>query len=231
MPDYTTATSTLGKKILMGLTGVALFTFVAGHLAENLLLLAGPDIYNNWAHTLTSLGVLLYGVEALLVAAFLVHVVIGISVTLSNRKARPVSYAVTGASRGNPSHMNVYSRTMIWSGLVLLVFVIIHVKTLKFGPDVTEGYVAVVNGQEVRDLYRLVVEVFSYGPNVVWYVGVMLFLGFHLRHGFWSALQSLGVSHPRYTPLIYLAGGIAALALAIGFVFLPVWIFFSGGVS
>jgi succinate dehydrogenase / fumarate reductase cytochrome b subunit len=112
---------------------------------------------------------------------------------------------------------------MIYTGLVLLAFVIWHVYTFRFGPH----YTVEVDGVAMRDLHKLVVEFFSNPWNVVAYVAVMVFLGVHLRHGFWSALQSLGAYHPRWTPIWYTGGLVVALALAVGFIVIPVWVYLS----
>jgi succinate dehydrogenase / fumarate reductase, cytochrome b subunit len=95
------------------------------------------------------------------------------------------------------------------------------VMTFRFGPY----YTVTVDGVEMRDLHRLVVEVFRNPVNVALYVAVMVLLGLHLRHGFWSALQSLGAYHPRWTPLWYTGGAIVAALLAVGFIVIPVWVY------
>lgn len=220
--------STVGKKILTGVTGLALFFFVVVHLAGNLLLFSSsPEPFNSYSHELTRLGGSLYFAEGLLLLAFLIHAGAAVAVTLGNRRARPRPY-LRWESRGAPSRKTLSSSTMIWSGLVFLVFTVIHLKTFKFGPDLEEGYVTYVDGEPVRDLYRLVVEVFSNEAYVVGYVAAMIFLGFHLHHGFWSAFQSLGAHHPRYSPLLYGAGLVFAILLAAGFLVIPVWIYFQG---
>ena len=123
---------------------------------------------------------------------------------------------------------------MVVTGLVLLIFVIVHLKMFKFGPGVEAEYVDVhlteIHGEEVRDLYRLVEEKFSNVWTVIGYVAVMLLLGLHLRHGFWSAFQSLGIGYPRYAPLIYSVGIVFAIVMAVGFLLLPILIYLRGGV-
>jgi succinate dehydrogenase / fumarate reductase cytochrome b subunit len=221
--------SSLGKKILMGLSGLALFAFIAVHLSENLVLILGTrTLYNRWTHTLESLGVLLYLIELGLVAVFVLHIVSGIAVWLDKRRARPTAY-VKVADAGGPSRKTLSSTSMIVTGAVLLGFMIIHVATFKYGPNVAEGYVQVVDGVEMRDMYRLVVETFSQGGWVAFYVAVMVFLGFHLRHGFWSAFQSLGAMNPRLTPVAYGLGVLLAITIGLGFIVLPVWIYVKGG--
>jgi succinate dehydrogenase / fumarate reductase cytochrome b subunit len=204
--------------------------FIIVHLIGNLLLLVGPDAFNAYAHKLMSLGPALYLAEAILLAIFLIHMVTAIAVTWSNWKARPGGYQKS-TNQGDPSRMTFSSKTMIWTGLVLLVFLIVHLITFKYGPGVEEGYVATLDGEEVRDLYRLVVEWFGNGIYVAYYVISMGLLGFHLRHGFWSAFQSLGGFHPRLTPFAYALGVVAGVVLAVGFLGLPVWFFLAGGVK
>lgn len=220
--------STVGRKVVTALTGLAFFIFLIGHLAGNLLILVSAEAYNAYSHTLISMGGLLYVAEAILVIVFVGHAVFAITVTIQNRRARSHQYQVS-KGQGPPSRMNSSSRTMIWTGLVLLVFTVIHLMTFKFGPDEDQGYVAVANGEQVRDLHRLVVEVFQEPVYVIWYVVAMILLGFHLRHGIWSAFQSLGAYHPRYTPIIYVLGVIFAVVLGFGFLAIPVLIYLGGG--
>lgn len=220
--------SSVGRKLINGLTGLLLVIFLIEHLTGNFLLL-DPDSqpFNRYSDFLIGLGEVLIVVELGLVAVFLLHVITATTVFLSKLKARPVGYEKT-KSAGNPSHKTLSSVTMIWTGLVLFVFIFIHVKTFKYGPGIAEGYVVTVHGEQMRDLYRLVYEVFKMPGYVVWYTASMILLGFHLRHGFWSAFQTLGLNHPRYNRVIYALGWLVALVLAIGFIFIPVWIYFTG---
>lgn len=213
--------SSIGKKFLMGLTGLLLVGFVVMHLLGNILLFNdNPDPFNKYSHTLINLGALLYVVEAGLVLFFIIHIFTGVSVWRTNKKARPERYKVL-KSAGYPSRQNVSSRSMIYTGGVLGVFIVLHIITFKYGPY----YTTMVDGVEMRDLYRLVQEVFQSPLYVGWYVFAMIFLGFHLRHGFWSAFQSLAFYHPKYTPIIYGIGYTLAVVLATGYVAIPVWIF------
>lgn len=224
LPFYKIIWSSVGKKFIMALTGLAMIIFLIEHLSGNLLLFNGnPEPFNKYSHFLISFGWLLIVAELILLAFFIFHIVSGISVFIGKKKARPVGYHKT-AKAGNPSRKTIASTTMIYTGIILFVFIVIHLKTFKYGPY----YKTTVDGVEMRDLYRLVTEVFSDPLYVIWYVLAMGFLGFHLRHGFWSAFQSLGVYHPRYTPLIYTVGIILAIVLAVGFLGIPIWIFFTG---
>ena len=117
---------------------------------------------------------------------------------------------------------------MIISGVVLFVFLAVHLYTFKYGPGIEQGYVTEIQGETARDLYRLVDEKFQDPIYVIGYTLVMLILGLHLRHGFWSAFQSLGIAHPRYSGLITTVGIIVSILLAVGFLAIPAWMFLRG---
>lgn len=213
--------SSVARKFMTGLTGVLLLLYLVLHLAGNLTLFAGPDTFNLYAGKLESLGLLLYIVEIGLALVFIIHAAVGIQVYLGNRRARPSGYAMT-ASRGAPSRQTMASRSMIITGIVLAIFIPVHVWMFKF--RATPGIM--VGNHEVRDLYALVIGAFKQ-PAIAWgYALVMGFLGFHLRHGFWSAFQSLGVLNPRLLPLFYALGVVVALILAGGFIILPLWLLY-----
>lgn len=215
--------SSIAKKIFNGVTGAMLIGFIIIHLIGNLFLLTGnPDDFNGYAYKLHSFGWLLYAAEIGLALVFLGHIVSALSVARDKRKARPSRYAVKGNAGGN-SRKTISSTTMIVSGLLLLVFLVWHVITFRFGPYIE----TTLDGQQVRDLYKLTVGFFQNQINVAIYIGVMVFLGFHLRHGFWSMFQSLGAYHPRYTNIIYSLGIVFALLMTVGFILIPVWIYFT----
>jgi len=223
--------SSVVKKIINGVTGLGLCAFIIIHLAGNLTLLTGNAVaFNKYAHFLMNTGALLYLAEGSLVAFFLFHIITGTSVWWSKQMARPASYKKT-ANAGDPSRKTISSRTMIITGLVLLVFTILHLKTFKYGPGIAEGYVMNIDGVAVRDLFRLTIETFNKPGYVIWYVLAMALLGFHLRHGFWSAFQSLGVNHPKYSPIINVIGVLFAIIMAVGFIVLPVVLYFKGGAA
>jgi len=218
--------SSVGKKIVTGITGLALVVFLIEHLYSNLLYFSSDsDAYNENAHFLTSLD-LVYVLELGLLTFFVVHIIVGVSIYLRKRKARPDGYA-TYRSAGKPSRQSLSSRTMIVTGLVLLVFLVIHIISFKYGPGIEEGFVVTINGEPVRDLKRLLEEKFQHPVYAFGYPFVMILLGFHLRHGIWSAFQSLGAMSPRLTPVVYTLGGVLAVLIAVGFLVLPLLIFFT----
>lgn len=210
--------SSVARKLVNGLTGVLAMLFLIAHLAGNLTLFGGPHAFNAYAETLHRFGWLVYVAELGLLVLFAAHAVTAIQVYLHKRAARPHGYALVD-TKGAPSRQSLASRTMIVTGGVLLVFLVWHVIQFRFGAY----YTTELDGHEVRDLYRLVYEVFQNPLWVAAYIAVMLLLGFHLRHGFWSAFQSLGALGPRTRPLAYSLGAVFAVLMAVGFLVLPLW--------
>lgn len=219
---WAAARSPVGRKILTGLTGLIWVGFVIIHMLGNLGYFAGGDAYNEYSNLLLGLGPLLYLVELVLLASIIIHAVIGIGIYVRKRQARKQDY-VEYRTSGLPSRQTPSSRTMIFTGVVLLVFLFIHLDSFKFGTE----YVTTVDGQQMRDLYRLVEEKFQSPYYAFGYTAVMLLLGFHLRHGIWSAFQSLGAMNRHLTPIVYVLGTILAIGIAAGFLILPLYIFFS----
>lgn len=215
--------STIGSKLLVAATGISLVGFLILHLLGNLLVFLGPGVFNEYSHKLIS-NPLVYPAEAGLVLLFVVHAWKTIRLSLTSHQARPVGY-VEKHRAGHTSRKSLASTTMIWSGLFLLVFVPIHVRTFKFG-----AYYDTAD-TSVRDLYRLVIEIFSQPAYVVFYVVGMIIVGFHLWHGVSSAVQTLGVDTPRFTPGMRKFGWALAIVIAVGFIAIPLWVFFAGGRS
>jgi succinate dehydrogenase / fumarate reductase cytochrome b subunit len=216
-------TSPIGKKIITGITGLGLSLFVLVHMVGNLTLFAGSKAYNQLAHFIDSLGILLYLIEFSLLAIAIFHAVIGITIRLNTLKARPVGYSSQLKSVGTPSKQSLSSRSMLITGVVLLGFLILHLTTFKFGVY----YSTVINGVEMRDLASLVIEKFHNPVYAFGYAGVMILLGFHLRHGIWSAGQSIGVLNSKISPVVYAIALILAILIAIGFIALPLAIYFN----
>ncbi len=221
--------SSLGRKIITSIAGLGLYLYLVIHLGGNLTLLTrNPAIFNGYAHFLKSLGWLLLFLEAVLLAGFVFHIVYSSAVWVNRLEDRPQHYKKR-KDVGSPSHKTLSSKTMIWTGIIILIFLVMHIRTFKYGPGIDQGYVTVVNGVRMRDLYRLTIETFTNVWWVVWYSIVMILLGFHLRHAFWSAFQSLGTSNRFLTPILFTASLILALLLAAGFLFIPIFIYFTGG--
>ena len=220
--------SSIQKKLLNGLTGLGLIVFVIVHLAGNLSLFSkNPTAFNTYAKKLHDFGYLLYVAEIGLLFLFVFHIVSAILVYVSKRRARKDQYAKTGFA-GGKSKKSISSISMIYTGIILLAFVVWHVISFRFGPGIDDGYVTEIKGEQARDLHRLVYEYFTDPLYVIIYVVVMILLGLHLRHGFWSTFQTLSLNNPKYSSLIYTAGLLFAILMAAGFLLIPVWIYFSG---
>jgi succinate dehydrogenase / fumarate reductase cytochrome b subunit len=217
-----TFSSSVGMKLLIGVTGVALAVYLIIHIAGNLLVFFGPDIFNRYAYTLES-NPLIPVIEIGLLLIFLVHVYQTASMYLRNRAARPLRYVKKKAA-GPPSRKTLASSTMIVSGLWLLTFIIIHVKAFRYGTE----HEWPAGG---RDLYRLEMENLANPLMAGFYVLSMVVVGSHLWHGVSSSVQSLGLDHPRWTPLVRTAGKIVAVVVAGGFILIVLWAHLTGGRS
>jgi succinate dehydrogenase / fumarate reductase, cytochrome b subunit len=212
--------SSVGTKLLIGLTGLALFAYMLLHLAGNLVIFLGRDTFNEYSHVLVS-NPLIVPVEIGLLLVFLLHIYKAITMWRRNKQARPVAYEKKERA-GHTSRKSLSSSTMIASGLVILVFVIIHVRQFKFG-----SFYLALGSNSVRDLYRTEIEVFRNPLWVAFYVVATLLVGLHLRHGFSSAFQSLGLDHPRYARYLIGAGIVFAILIGGGLAIIPVWSFFT----
>lgn len=218
--------SPVGRKLLTGVTGVFLVVFIIEHMVGNLRYFSGnAAAYDEYAHFLLGLGPLLWFIEIVLLVCFVLHAYLGVSIYVEKKRARGQDYALYKTA-GKPSLQTVSSRTMIWTGLVLAVFLVIHLLSFKFGPGMDEGFVREVNGVRIRDFKTLMEIKFNEPLYAFAYPLVMILLGFHLRHGVWSAFQSLGAMNPRLTPVVYGIGTVLAVLLAVGFLVLPLYIYF-----
>jgi succinate dehydrogenase / fumarate reductase, cytochrome b subunit len=212
--------SSVGTKLLIGVTGLLLFLYLVLHLAGNALVFAGPEVFNEYSHKLIS-NPLVIPIEIALLLVFLVHVYKAVRMLIANQAARPVRYAKK-AMAGHTSRKSFASSTMIASGLVVFVFVMIHVKQFKFG-----SYYQTVADAAVRDLYRTEIEIFQNPFWVLLYVIGTLVVGLHLRHGIASGFQSIGFDHPLYTRRLTTWGIVLAVIIGGGLGLIPIWVYFT----
>ncbi len=214
--------SLITTKVIIGVTGILLFAYLILHIAGNLLVFLGRDAFNSYSHALIS-NPLVVPVEIGLLVVFLIHLFKAIRMTFQNQSARPVKYA-TKTWAGGTSQKSLASSSMILTGLAILIFVPIHVKSFKYGAfyDVGGG---------VRDLYRMEAENFRSPFAVAFYVVMMVVVGLHLWHGVASSFQSVGLYGPRFTPLIRKIGKVSAVVIAGGFIVITLWVFLVGGRS
>jgi succinate dehydrogenase / fumarate reductase cytochrome b subunit len=211
--------TSVGTKIVIGITGIALFLYLLIHIAGNLVVFFGPAVFNKYAYTLEG-NPLLPIVEIGLLIVFLIHIYKTVRMFLGNQSTRPVGYAQK-KSAGRPSRKTVASSTMILSGLWLFAFLIVHVKAFRYGVE----HEWPAGG---RDLYRLEMENFTNPLMVGFYVISMLVVGSHLWHGVSSAFQSLGLDQPAWTRFILPAGKTVAVLVAGGFIVIALWAHFTG---
>lgn len=203
--------STLGRKVVMAVTGIVLFGFVVGHMAGNLQVFLGPAALNEYAVFLREMlhGSGIWIARAVLLLSVLLHVWAAVSLTLDSRAARPQGYKSVRHRESTYA-----SRTMIWSGPILALFIGYHLAHFTFGtahPRFVEG-----------DVYRNVIVGFSVPWVSALYIAAMLLLGLHMYHGVWSMLQTLGLSHPRWNRLRFAFSAVSTAAVVAGNVSIPV---------
>ena len=207
----------------MGITGLVWSGFVFMHMLGNLLIVAGPTAYNKYGHAMST-NPLIYAAEGLLAVTLLLHIVKGVALTIVNKRARPHKYSMpTHGEKG----ARFQSKWMIFHGSLIFVFLILHLLKFKYGPGIGEGYVTTVEGVQMRDLYRLLFEVFHAPGYLAWYAIALLFVALHLSHGFYSSFASLGFYHPKYSRLLNIAGYVYAFVVGLGFIVPPLYIFFA----
>ena len=197
--------SSIGKKVQVALAGLLLCGFLISHLAGNMLMWAGKDTFNSYALALEK-NILLPAAEVALAVLFLVHVAVALRVRYENRRARPIAYQQRASAGGRTPG----SATMLWTGLLVLVFVAVHVKTMRLT-------------DHAGDLYGFVLNKFQNVPYASFYLAAMAALGLHLSHGFQAAFRTFGVDNPRYSGVISRLGVAFAGAIAAGFAAIVVW--------
>jgi succinate dehydrogenase / fumarate reductase cytochrome b subunit len=205
--------SSLGLKIVMALTGVVLFGFVVAHMIGNLQVYLGPEAFNAYAASLRAIGhgAALWVVRAALLVAVALHIWSAWRLTLLNRAARPVGYRKVERRESTYA-----SRTMRWSGVILLLFIVYHLLHFTFGARA-------VHPRFVHsDAFHNFVTGFQDPLVSGFYILAMLVLGFHLYHGAWSFMQTLGLSHPRYNHLRHAFASLITVVVVAGNISFPV---------
>lgn len=200
--------SVIGKKIIMAVTGFILCGFVLVHMLGNLQVFLGPDKLNHYAATLQGLGGALWVARAVLLLAVGLHIVMAVQLTQLKMEARPVAYVKKASIASSYA-----SRTMMWSGPIVLAFLIYHILHFTTGqahPDFHHG-----------DVYHNVIVGFQNPAASLFYIVANILLATHLYHGVWSMFQSLGVAHPRYTPWLKRVSMAFGFVIAIGNVSMP----------
>ena len=209
--------STIGSKLILGLAGLGLSAFVLTHMLGNLLIFWGPETYNRYSHALVS-NPLIEVAEIGLVAIFLLHIIFAILLTLRNRKARPENYVAVAKGEKATSFIE---KTLIHQGVVIFVFVILHIVTVKYGSNYTVTYGA----DSMRDLYRLLEEWFQNFYYMGFYIVAVGVLGLHLGNGLRSSLQTLGFYHPQSQPFVKKLSQLFGLIVTLGFISTPIYMY------
>jgi succinate dehydrogenase / fumarate reductase cytochrome b subunit len=209
--------SSITKKIFMSLTGIFLILFLLVHLSINLTLMIddGGKIFSAAAHFMST-NIIIKIFEIFLFGSFILHIIFSIILSIKNWLSRPVGYKVC-----NKTETSFFSKYMIYTGILIGIFLIIHMMNFYF---VKLGFVKIPEGiADNHDFYHMAIKLFSNTSYSVFYIILMIVLGFHLNHAFQSAFQTLGLNHNKYTPMIKLLGTIYAFIVSVGFSIIPLY--------
>jgi succinate dehydrogenase / fumarate reductase cytochrome b subunit len=200
--------SSIGKKLMMAITGLCFCIFLTVHLAGNLSVYAGKDVFNAYAEHLQALGPLITAAEWGLIVFAVIHISTGLTLFYQNFRARPKRNRITKHRGGR----TIGSVTMPYTGILLLAFIILHLINFYFAD------------KSNTTLYQIVATTFKNPLYVVIYVAAMIIAALHVSHGFWSAFQSLGANHPKYMPAVMGLSILFSLVVGFGFGLLPIYL-------
>ena len=210
--------ASVGKKYMMALAGIVWCLFVLAHLIGNFGLFLGQEHYNSYSEMLLSMGKVLYILEAGLVFFLLLHLILGILVQIENWRARPERYQLYRSKGGR----TVGSRTMIYSGIAIVVFIVVHLLDLKYGDHVHDAAGRI-------DLYTATIGLLGDPVHAIGYLIAVCLVGLHVTHAFQSSVRTLGLNHDRYTPAVLATSWFLGFFVALGYGSIPVWILMGGG--
>ena len=213
--------SSIGKKLMMAVTGSFLLVFLVVHLIGNITLFFGPTAFNGYVGALDVVKPLIRVIEVVLLLAFVLHIFNGFKLWLENKTAKGVKYQVNGSAENS----DVFSRTMFLTGSIVFIFLVSHLGTFFWRFNVHDP----MGLANVHQYFDIVVYFFGIWWYVLLYVVAMILLGFHLNHGFQSAFQTFGWNHNKYFPLIQKFGTAYAVIMAAGFASMPIYFFFFYG--
>ena len=208
--------SSIGKKFIMAITGLLLLAFLVIHLLNNLLLFLGPEIFNENVARLEAIKPLVRVIEIVLALIFIFHIYNALKLYFENKKANPQKYAIDASSKSS----TFYSRYMTVTGVIILIFLILHLSTFwtsfNFGAHPVDGS---------HPYYAIIQDAFANPFISVFYMIAMIVLGSHLNHAFQSSFQTFGWESKKFTPLVKKIGTVIALIMAIGFASIPVFFY------
>lgn len=213
--------SSIGKKLMMAVTGSFLLIFLIVHLIGNITLFFGPTAFNGYVSTLDVVKPLIRVIEVVLLAAFVLHIYNGFKLWLENKKAKGIKYQVNGSAENS----DVFSRTMFLTGSVIFIFLVTHIGTFFWRFNVHDP----MGLANMHQYFDIVVYFFGIWWYVLLYIVAMVLLGFHLNHGFQSAFQTFGWNHKKYFSFIQKLGTVYAVIMAAGFASMPLYFFFFYG--
>jgi succinate dehydrogenase / fumarate reductase cytochrome b subunit len=217
--------SSIGQKIVLAITGLALCGFLLVHLGGNLLLYVGAKKYNDYAHALHAQEILLIVAELGLFATFILHIGLAIRTSFQNAAARPIDYAVK-QSKMDPGPLAVPpSGIMLATGIGVLIFLLVHLSDFKFFDYVHKTGLRHQSVPDYAEPFARAVGILKDPISAIVYFFGSLVLAYHVWHGFESAFQTLGLNHSKYTPLVKTLSLIFALTVGIGFASFPFWAF------
>ncbi len=200
--------SSIGKKLIMAITGLGFCIFLVSHLAGNLVIYAGNDAFNSYADRLHALGPLIILAEIGLLFFGILHISTGAYLSYQNFRARPGRYK----KKKNAGGRTIGSSTMPYTGFLILIFIIFHLIDFHFVEKAD------------RSIYQIVLETFSNPGYTIFYILSMAVVATHIDHGFWSLLQTLGINNLEYMPILRMGSFVFSLFIGIGFGSLPVFI-------
>jgi succinate dehydrogenase / fumarate reductase cytochrome b subunit len=204
--------TSVGKKLMMAFTGLGFCCFLTIHLVGNLTLYGGKDFFNAYVEHLHALGPLVTLAEVGLLVFAVIHVLTGLLLFYQNYKARPVRYWVNKRAGGR----TLGSATMPYTGVILLVFIIFHLINFHF-VDKTE-----------TTTFQLLSQAFANPVYIFIYMFAVIIAAIHVSHGLWSAFQTLGADHPKYTPFLRGLSIVFSVVIGVGFGFLPIYVYLLG---
>ena len=216
--------SSVGKKLILSLSGLFLITFLLVHLTANLFLLGGPEAFNAATHFMDT-NPIIQIVQPVLALGFLIHILYGVIIQIQNWRATPVNYKKVNQKKSSKWS----SRNMIWLGLFIFAFLTIHIWNyfyiMKF-----EAETMVVTAEGFHDAYKLVSDLFTHATYGIIYSAIYLIgfiaLGLHLNHAFWSAFQTIGWSNDIWRKRLSVIGTLYAILIAVGFSIIPLFFLF-----
>jgi len=215
-------TSSIGKKLLMSLAGIFLIVFLLVHMGINLLVIIfkDPMVYNKAAHFMTS-NILIKIFEIILFGGFLLHIIYALVLQAQNWIARPRRY-----NKANYANTSFFSKFMVHTAAITLVFLVIHMMDFYIKAKFGHGAEILVDGVVYHDFASEIVDKFKMLPFVIFYIAAIIFLGFHLMHGFQSAFKTLGMDNRKYTPAIQVMSIVYCSMVVAGYSLIPVIIYF-----